>query len=550
MKKNNIPLNFREKSNSKISLLCSIIALILLLLVLHQLQYSLVTKPQKEALEAARLSEQQNEIASTTPEISTASVIAVGDNLYHSKLYLSGEYDSGIWNYDHIYTHILSEVQAADVAMIDQETVFTSDHDSVSTYPSFATPTEVGDAIVKAGFNVIESATNHIDDFGLDFMQQTFNFWSTNYPDIPVLGIHPTQEDADTIKTKEVNGITIAFLDYTYGTNNSGAGEGNEFMIDIFDKDKIAADIQKAKAVSDCIIFVAHWGAEDETMPNEYEKQWAAFLMQQGVDVIIGGHPHVLQPYGRLSDDQGHSTLVFYSLGNFVSTQQELPELLGGMASFTIRKTVLNGQTSIEILSPEVKPLVMHYNYDTGEYGPYMLSDYTEELASRHSVRNVIGDEFTLANLQAKYNEIMSMNVKPSTNTNLLNVKFDWEGNMIDKTTGEVVEDTDSIHSWEYQASVAADTSSSSDSSDISISDGSDSDNSDSSGSDGSDSDSSSDSYDNSDSSDYNDDSDSYDSSYDNSDSYDDSSYDDSSYDDSSYDDSSYDDSYGESEDY
>ena len=198
--------------------------------------------------------------------------------------------------------------------------------------------------------------------------------------------------------------------------------------------------IQKAKEISDCIIFVAHWGTEDETMPNEYEKQWAAFLMQQGVDVIIGGHPHVLQPYGQLSDDQGHNTTIFYSLGNFVSTQQELPELLEGMASFTIQKSTLNGKSTIQILSPEVKPMVMHYNHDNGEYGPYMLDDYTEELASSHSVRNVIGDEFTLDNLKAKFKEIMSMNVKPSTNTNLLNVKFDWEGNMIDKTTGNVVD--------------------------------------------------------------------------------------------------------------
>ena len=120
-----------------------------------------------------------------------------------------------------------------------------------------------------------------------------------DYPYIPVLGIHATQEDADTVKTKEVNGIKIAFLDYTYGTNNSGLGDGYDYMLDIFDKDKITSMIQKAKQVSDCIIFVAHWGTEDETMPNEFEKQWAAFLMQQGVDVIIGGHPHVLQPYGQ-----------------------------------------------------------------------------------------------------------------------------------------------------------------------------------------------------------------------------------------------------------
>ena len=360
MKRNNIPLNFREKTNTRISLLSSVVVLVILFLLVYALDYTLITKPQKEASETAALDQQEAADAATIPEVSTASVIAVGDNLYHSKLYESGENDSGTWNYDQIYTNVLDEIQAADIAMIDQETVFAPSHDAVSTYPSFATPEEVGDAIIKAGFNVVESATNHIDDYGYDYLKTTLDFWSSNYPDVPVLGIHATQEDADTVKVKEVNGIKIAFLDYTYGTNNSGAGDGNEYMIDIFDKDKISTMIQKAKEVSDCIIFVAHWGTEDETMPNEYEKQWAAFLMEQGVDVIIGGHPHVLQPYGRLSDDQGHSTLVFYSLGNFVSTQQELPELLEGMASFTIQKSTLNGESTIEILSPEIKPMVMH----------------------------------------------------------------------------------------------------------------------------------------------------------------------------------------------
>ena len=542
MKKNNIPLNFREKINSRISLLCSVVALIILMVVIHQIDYTLISKPQKEAVEAAALEEQKAKEAAETPEISTASVIAVGDNLYHSKLYESGEYDSGVWNYDHIYTHVLDQIQAADVAMIDQETVFAPSHDAVSSYPSFATPQEVGDAIIKAGFNVVESATNHADDYGYDYLKNTLDFWSTNYPDIPVLGIHATQEDADTVKTKEVNGIKIAFLDYTYGTNNSGLGDVYDYMLDIFDKDKITSMIQKAKQVSDCIIFVAHWGTEDETMPNEFEKQWAAFLMQQGVDVIIGGHPHVLQPYGQLSDDQGHSTTVFYSLGNFVSTQQELPELLEGMASFTIQKSTLNGKSTIQILSPEVKPMVMHYNHDSGEYGPYMLDDYTEELAASHSVRNLIGDEFTLENLKAKFKEIMSMNVKPSTNTNLLNVKFDWEGNMIDKTTGNVVEDTESIHSWEYLASVSDGSSDSTGSSDGNSSNDS---------SDSGDSNYDSTSYDNGDNSDSSYDNSSYDSSYDSGyDNYDssyDSGYDnyDSSYD-SSYDnyDSSYDESY------
>ena len=152
MKKNNMPLNLRERINSRISLLCSVIVLVLLVLVMHQMDYTLIRKPQKEAAEAAALKEQQDKIKAETPVISTASVIAVGDNLYNSKLYESGENDSGIWNYDHIYTHVLDQIQAADVAMIDQETVFAPSHDAVSTYPSFATPQEVGDAIIKAGF--------------------------------------------------------------------------------------------------------------------------------------------------------------------------------------------------------------------------------------------------------------------------------------------------------------------------------------------------------------------------------------------------------------
>ena len=126
--------------------------------------------------------------------------------------------------------------------------------------------------------------------------------------------------------------------------------------------------------------------------------------MQQGVDVVIGGHPHTLQPYGTMSDKEGHSMLIFYSLGNFVSTQESFDALLEGMGCFTIQKTVKDGQTSIEIIDPQIKPMVMHYNKDASVFSPYMLSDYTEELASQHELRTVLGDDsFTLANLQNRW---------------------------------------------------------------------------------------------------------------------------------------------------
>lgn len=452
MKKKNTSLNPKEKKNTKINFLCSITILAGLVFLFHWLDHSLVVNPVRESKElaSAQQKEKKEEAAANTPKVSTASVIAVGDNLFHDSLIESGKTESGPWNYDDIYTYVLDEIQSADIAMIDQETTLTDDHSMACGYPSFATPTEVADAVIKAGFNVIESATNHVDDYGYEQMLKTLDFWKTNYPEIPVLGFHATQEDADTIQTMEVNGITVAFLDYTYGTNTPGSVDGREYMIDKFDKDKISSAVQKAKQVSDCIIFVAHWGTEDETMPNEYEKQWAAFLLKQGVDVVIGGHPHVLQPYGIMSDDEGNEMVIFYSLGNFVSGQQNFAELLGGMACFTIEKTEFEGETSIKIADPTVKPLVMHYNYDSKIFNPYMLEDYTNELAAQHSARTMFDEEFTVENLQAKFDEIMSMNVKPSTNSNLLNIYYDWEGNMIDKTTGEVVTDTESIESWQY----------------------------------------------------------------------------------------------------
>lgn len=514
--KENIPLNFRERSNARASLLASVIVLAVLVILFNQLDYRLIRKPAIDAQKKAATAKEKPETTATTSDVTTASVIAVGDNLYHQILIDAGASEDGNWNYDKIYTHITDAIKDADIRMIDQETVFTTDHDSVSSYPSFATPTEVGDAIVKAGFNVVESANNHIDDFGEGFLTDTLNFWKTKYPDVTLLGIHDSQEDADTVKIREVNGIKIAFLDYTYGTNVGGI-EGKDYMIDMIRKEKITTMIQKAKQQADCIIFVAHWGTEDETMPNEYEKQWAAYLMEQGVNVIIGGHPHVLQPYGRISDGKGNETVVFYSLGNFVSTQQKLEELLGGMAKFTIQKTVENGKTSIQILTPTVEPLVMHYNSDAGEFGPYMLSDYTEELASQNGVQKYIGDGvFTLDNLKKKFNEIMSMNVTPSTGTNLLDVIIDTDLNMVD-SSGNIVEDTDSITAEQYYADKGIDINSE-DFNSADSNSGNTDDSSDDSSDDGSD-----------------------DGSYDDS-SYDDSSYDDGSYDDGSYDDSSYDD--------
>ena len=498
-KRDNLPLNYKERLNSRTSFLVSVAVLVVLCLVFNQMDYTMIRQPAAQAKKAADLQKQKEEEATaTTQEVTTATVLAVGDNLVQPSLLASGQSETGAWNYDSVYANLKSDIQAADIAMVNQETPFTTDHSAVSGTAPYATPTEVGDALVNAGFNVVTSATALIDDNGSSMINETLNYWETSHPDVTLVGIHKSQTSTNTAKIVEINGIKIAFLDYTfpaYGsqsgisdnsadTTGSSASSGSTAtsssskgsMIDTFNTADVAAAIKQAKSSADCVIFSANWGKTEEPMPTEYEKEWANFLMEQGVDVVIGTNPNVLQPYGYLTDDSGHNMLIYYSLGNFVTGQETLKQLLGGMAAFTIQKTVEGDQTSIQIQDATLTPLVMHYSYDTLEYAPYKLDDYTDALASAHSVRQSIGDEFSLENLQTKYDEIMSMNVTPSTKTDLLDVTFDSDGNMLD-SNGNYVEDNDSITSSWYYQTLATQSSSSSDGSGSgnSESDGSDS---------------------------------------------------------------------------
>ena len=408
-KRDNLPLNYKERLHSRTSFLVSIAVLVVLCLVFNQMDYTMIRQPAAQAKKAADLQKQkEEEAAATTQEVTTATVLAVGDNLVQPSLLASGQSETDAWNYNSVYANLKSDIQAADIAMVNQETPFTTDHSAVSSGDS--TDNSDGSANDSASSDTSDSSTGDADSSG--------------------------------------------------STDTSTSGKGS--MIDTFSTADVAAAIKQAKASADCVIFSANWGKTEEPMPTEYEKEWANFLMEQGVDVVIGTNPNVLQPYGYLTDDSGHNMLIYYSLGNFVTGQETLKQLLGGMAAFTIQKTVDGDQTSIQIQDATLTPLVMHYSYDTPEYAPYKLDDYTDALAAAHSVRQSIGDEFSLENLQTKYDEIMSMNVTPSTKTDLLDVTFDSDGNMLD-SNGNYVEDNDSITSSWYYQTLATQSSSSSD---------------------------------------------------------------------------------------
>lgn len=357
----------------------------------------------------------------TEPPFEPVSVdlVMVGDILAHEGVYNSGYYPDGTVNFDHIFAQVKDDIQAADIAIVNQEVVLGGLELGLSGYPCFNSPTELGDALVDAGFNVILHATNHTLDKGITGVDNTLNFWKDNHPDIAVLGIHDetfTDYSTQDIYVYEENGIRIAILNYTYGTNGIPIPQSRPLIVNMLDEEKVATDIKRAKEMADFVVVCPHWGTEYVYEPDSYQKKWTQFFYEQEVDLIIGTHPHVIEPVEWIeSSESDHKMLVYYSLGNFVSNQNRLPRMLGAMAEVTITMDLAENVDltdenikgyQIKIVDADdnitgtkegdelvvyiseygVEPLVTHKLFGPGSITTYKLSDYTDELASQNRI--------------------------------------------------------------------------------------------------------------------------------------------------------------------
>lgn len=316
------------------------------------------------------------------PAASSVRLMAVGDDLIHNTVYWSAELDDGSYDFTPFY-ETFSEITAQyDLCCVNQETILVNDPALYDNYPHFGTPTAVGDALVKAGFNVIEGATNHCYDKLDTGVLNTVGFWRDEHPGVVLLGLHDSQEDADTIRVLNRNGIRIALLNYTYGLN--GQYPGKTYMIDILNEEKCAADIESARSLADFVIVFVHWGTEDSFLPDEQQKTWARFFADHDVDAVIGAHPHRVQPMEVYVNASGKSMPVYYSLGNFLSHQMSAEAMLGAMASITMVKDETGTYLSNFELLPTVNYLSHNNERGLWNYEPMLLSDYTEEMAANH----------------------------------------------------------------------------------------------------------------------------------------------------------------------
>lgn len=313
------------------------------------------------------------------PQPKTVHFCAVGDNIIHSPIYrqasASGEYD-----FSKPYSAIEDIISAADLAVINQETLICNDRYEPSNYPLFNTPTALGDHMIDIGFDVFTLANNHCLDYGEEGVGYTLDYWEGK--DVPFAGIY--RKGNREYALGEYNGVTFSFLSYTEGLNGFSLPRDSEFVIgNSNDLDKVIADITEAKENSDVCVVALHWGIEYSDVITDYQRRYAKALSEAGADIIIGNHPHVMRGIEVIESEE-RDTVCAYSLGNFISAQNNAANMVSGILEFDITFTDRSEKT--EISNVRLTPIVTHYDYGYQNLRIVKFSDYTPGLAAAHGV--------------------------------------------------------------------------------------------------------------------------------------------------------------------
>lgn len=312
----------------------------------------------------------------------SVSLIAVGDNLIHNTLLKDASRVGGIYNFVPFYEKIKPYIQAADIAIVNQESPLGTGEPSA--YPSFNTPQACGDALIDTGFDVISHANNHAMDAGSSAVYDTLDFWDSRADSGVIrIGIARDAEDRAKVRYLERNGIKIGFLAYTYGLNGYSLPRDNPDLVSLIDREKIAEEMAAVKAQCDAVVVLMHWGEEYQITENSEQNELAEFLTENGATLIIGGHPHVCQSCEWVESPNGNRAFCIYSTGNFISAQNQTNTMVEAMLQVTLTRQ-RDGTVIVE--NPGVMPLVCYFNSGWRGYRVLPLDDYTESMAASHAL--------------------------------------------------------------------------------------------------------------------------------------------------------------------
>ena len=345
------------------------------------------------------------------------SFVACGDNIIHEGIFRDAQNrakNGEKYNFKDMYAGVADIRSAADLSYVVQETPMAGEKYGASGYPSFNTPQEDGDTLVDLGFDVVNIATNHMLDQGSQGLADSIDFWKTK--EITLLGAF-TKSDYDNIRTTTKNGITIAWISYTYSTNGYTLNSSSNLLIPYIDEGDIVRQAALASQVGDIVIATMHWGTDSSEVITSDQRRVAKLLCDSGVDVILGSHSHTLQDVEMLtSSDGSHQTLCYYSLGNLISSMLYYNLMVGGIASFDIVKD----ENGVRVENPLVTPIMCQYekiDYGNTTSFPYnlalyVLEKYPAELVEKHGAQ--IDGAFTYNDLIARAKNAVNSEYLPA----------------------------------------------------------------------------------------------------------------------------------------
>ena len=358
-------------------LLCFVV---LGILALDYSNFPLKNEPKEEPKKEEKAQERKE------PKYYEAHLFMVGDALIHSAVYQDAKQADGTYDFKPMLELIKPISSQYNLVYYNQETILGGTELGLSNYPRFNSPYEVGDAFIDAGFNMVSLATNHTMDKNEQGVINSVNYWSQHKDSVVYSGQWTSFESRENEVSQiyEKNGIRYAFLSYTTWTNGLETPAGKEYLNNVYSDEKASADIAKVRDKADVIIVAMHWGVEYSLGVSYDQERIAKFLSEQGVQIIIGAHPHVVEPVEYINDGK---TFVIYSLGNFISDQEGNERLTGLMMSLDIKKKVdIDDSVTVTVENPKAELIYTKSYYGRKRnFKVYPYSQLNTNLLSNYS---------------------------------------------------------------------------------------------------------------------------------------------------------------------
>ena len=301
-----------------------LILLFIIILFIFLFNFFINKKSNKNEISQTISNEEKVAQEEIKPDV-TFTLTAIGDIMCHNTQYWDAyQKETDTYDFSYVFENVKDYIAAGDISIANIETSFAGKDRGYSNYPVFNSPDELARDVKATGLDIITTAGNHCLDMGYSGLSRTIDVLKNN--GIEQLGTYKSQEERDTIFIKDVKGIKIAFIDYTYGTNGIPVPSGKEYCVNLIDKNLIKKDIESAKSQNvDMIVACMHWGDEYKTKANKEQEDLADFLFKNGVNVIIGNHPHVLEQMEKrtitLEDGTTQDGFVIFACGNFICDQ-------------------------------------------------------------------------------------------------------------------------------------------------------------------------------------------------------------------------------------